>query len=99
MEIDVVKVTFTGWDGEKETRYYINVADVGIGSQTVYHVNRNSKVLRGFLSFLISGIYSILTYENKYLTVKVDDKEIYTGNSSMVVVSNGAYLAGYEDCT
>lgn len=93
-EIDIVKGTFTGWNGDQESRYYINVADVGLGSETVYHVNRNSKVLRGFLSFLISGLYSVFTYENKFLTVIVDDKEIYVGRSSMVVVSNGCYFGG-----
>lgn len=94
MEIDVVKGTFTGWNGEKETRYYINVADVGLGSETVYHVNNNTKILRGFLSFLIFAVYSILTYKNKYLTVKVDNKEVFTGKSSMVVASNGSYFGG-----
>lgn len=94
LEIDIVKGTFTGWSGEKETRYYINVADVGMGSETVYHVNRNSKAFRGFLSFLLLGIYSIITFENKDLRVKVDDQEVYAGKSSMVVISNGSYFGG-----
>ncbi|HZK43106.1 MAG TPA: diacylglycerol kinase family protein [Syntrophomonadaceae bacterium] len=93
-KIDIVRSTFTGWSGQVESRYYLNVADVGVGSETVYHVNRNSKVFRGFLSFLVFGIYSILTYDNKLLNVKVDDRKVYVGKSSMVVISNGCYFGG-----
>ncbi len=93
-EIDIVRGTYTGWNGQKESRFYINVADVGLGSEAVYHVNRNSKILRGFLSFLIFGLYSVFTYKNKFLTIKVDDREAYAGRSSMVVVSNGCYFGG-----
>lgn len=92
--IDIVQGTYTNWDGNRETSYFINVADIGLGCQTVYRVNQSSKAWGGFLSFLISALYSLVTYESQFLTVKVDDKEVYTGKACMVVVSNGSYFGG-----
>lgn len=92
--IDLVRSKLTNWKGQPETRFYINVADVGLGSETVYYTNKNSKVLRGFLSFLIFGIYSIFTFKNKLLGIKIDGEEVYAGKSSLTVVSNGCYFGG-----
>lgn len=94
IKIDIVRGAFTGWRGNPEFRYYINVADVGLGSETVYYVNRNSKILRGFLSFLVSALYSVFTFKNKLVTVIVDGQEVYTGKSNLVVASNGSYFGG-----
>ncbi len=92
--IDIALGTYTNWEGERESRYFINVADIGIGSHTVYHVNRNSKVFGGFWSFLLAGLYSLLTYKSQNLTIRLDGVDIYQGKSNMVVISNGSYFGG-----
>lgn len=91
---DLVRVTFTNWDGQEEYRHYINIADVGIGSETVVRVNRNSKFLGGFFSFLLGALHTIFTYRNRSLTVRVDDRLIYEGQAGMIVVGNGSYFGG-----
>ncbi len=92
--IDIVLATYTNWEGKQESRFFINVADVGLGSNTVHHVNRNSKLLGGFFSFLMGGIYSLLTFRNQDLIVEVDEEEVYRGKSSMIAVGNGSYFGG-----
>lgn len=91
---DVAYASYIDWEGKPAARYFINVADVGIGSDTVARVNRNSKSLGGFLSFLIAFLTSIFCFKNPVLTVEVDGKIIYSGKSSMVAVNNGQYFGG-----
>lgn len=91
---DVVCASYIDWDGKPATRYFINVADVGIGSDTVIRVNRNSKAMGGFLSFLIACLVSIYLFKNHVLTVEVDGSVLYSGKSSMVAINNGQYFGG-----
>lgn len=91
---DVVRASYIGWDGKPASRYFINVADVGIGSETVARVNKNSKSMGGFLSFLTACLVSLYLFKNPVLTVEVDGKVLYSGKSSMVAVNNGKYFGG-----
>jgi len=94
LDCDVVCASYTAGDGKPASRYFINVADVGIGSDTVARVNRNSKALGGFLSFLIACLASIYFFKNPVLTVEVDGQVIFSGKSSMVAINNGQYFGG-----
>ncbi len=82
------------WEGKPARRYFINVADVGIGSDTCARVNRSSKAMGGFLSFLFACLAAIIYFKNPVLTVEVDGKLLYSGKSSMVAVNNGQYFGG-----
>lgn len=90
---DIVKTKFISWSGELESRYFINVADVGIGSETVARVNRNSKLL-GKMSFFLACFYTIFTYHNKKINLLVDEQEVYTGEACIVAIGNGSYFGG-----
>lgn len=90
---DVVRASFCE-SGQETVRHYINTADVGIGSETCARVNRSSKVLGGFWSFLLAALYTIITYRNRYLKVLIDNQEIYTGPCCLVVVGNGSFFGG-----
>lgn len=91
---DVVCASYIDWDGKPASRYFINVADVGIGSDTCARVNRSSKAMGGFLSFLLACLAAVFTFKNPVLTVEVDGQVLYSGKSSMVVVNNGQYFGG-----
>ncbi|HOB11851.1 MAG TPA: diacylglycerol kinase family lipid kinase [Syntrophomonadaceae bacterium] len=91
---DLVLATYTGWQEMEERRFYINEADVGLGSATVYRVNNNSKALGGFLSFLLAFLYTIFTYQNLDLVIKVDGETRYEGKTGIIVVGNGSYFGG-----
>jgi YegS/Rv2252/BmrU family lipid kinase len=91
---DVVRVTFTGWNQEKDNRYFINAGDLGMGSETVARVNRSSKALGGFWSFLLAALSTILTYKNKQMMVKIDERDVYSGPCCLIAVANGQYFGG-----
>lgn len=91
---DVARAFYTDWAHKPASRFFINVADIGIGSDTVARVNRNSKALGGFLSFLLAFLTSVFLFKNPELTVEVDGKLFYAGKSSLVAVNNGKYFGG-----
>lgn len=91
---DIVKATFNGWDGKKKNRWLINIADVGLGSETCLRVNRNSKYLGGFASFLTGALGSIIGFNNHPLSVEIDGREVFKGPSALVAVANGRFFGG-----
>ena len=91
--IDVGEVLFQDEHGQ-QTRYFLNVADVGLGGETVARVNKQSKLLGGKLSFLIGSILSILRYRNKVMCCEIDGKLIFEGRLNSIMVANGRYFGG-----
>lgn len=92
--IDVGEVSFYTNSGEKSRRYFLNVADVGLGGETVARVNGQSKSLGGKLSFLIGSIISILSYHNKVMKCEIDGNLICQGRLNSIMVANGRYIGG-----
>lgn len=92
------KVLDSGWviasDTEKERRFFLNIADSGIGGATSLRVNQNSKVLKGFISFMISALFTLLTYKDKKAKVYLDGELIVDGLINSVIVANGRYFGG-----
>lgn len=93
-EIDVGKLSFMSYRGSKETRYFINIAGLGLDGDTVYRVNRTSKALGGFVSFLWGTVVSLILYRNREITVTVDGKLIFDGPVTITAVANGRYFGG-----
>lgn len=93
--IDVGRVTYhDGLTGETASRCFANVADAGIGAQTAERINRSSKALGGFVSYLTGAVRSIAAYKPWDVTVEVDGRKVYAGPAGMVVFANGRYFAG-----
>ena len=91
---DIGTCSFIKYDGEKTKRYFLNVSDVGIGGETTYRVNRNSKALKGFLSFLIGTVSTIIVYKNKNLNIIIDDEIQINERINTVIIANGRYFGG-----
>ncbi|MDQ7094952.1 diacylglycerol kinase family lipid kinase [Desulfosporosinus sp. PR] len=91
--IDVGEVQFKTKNG-RTRRYFLNVADVGLGGETVARVNQQSKWLGGKLSFLIGSVLSILHYRNKRMLCVIDGKDRFAGRLNSIVVANGRYFGG-----
>ncbi|ACL70338.1 diacylglycerol/lipid kinase family protein [Halothermothrix orenii] len=92
--IDVGLVTYVTHKGNRDSRYFINLADVGIGSETVYEVNKGDKVLGGPITYLL-GLFKVLArYKNKVIKLIVDEKEILNERINSIMVANGKYFGG-----
>jgi YegS/Rv2252/BmrU family lipid kinase len=92
--IDVGEVLFQDEDRQSVHRYFLNVADVGLGGETVARVNRQSKLLGGELSFLIGSVLTILSYRNKVMCCRIDGKQVCDGRLNSIMVANGRYIGG-----
>jgi YegS/Rv2252/BmrU family lipid kinase len=92
--IDLGRLQYHDHQGRLNIRYFHNVASFGLGGEVVDRVNRNSKALGPFVSFIWSTLVSIFLYGKKKIRLKVDniyDGEVITWN---IAVANGQYHGG-----
>ncbi len=92
-KMDVGLAVFQGHDGKKTKRYFINIADMGIGGETVARVNRTTKAFGGFVSFLWGTLATLVTYRPKKMVYSIDGKE-KEEVVTMIVVANGRFFGG-----
>lgn len=92
--IDVGRCDYIDHAGCSSSRYFANIADLGIGGATVQRVNQSAKRMGGFASFLAGSLATVLTYHNQPLSVFVDDQWVAEGRFNAVIVANGQYFGG-----
>jgi YegS/Rv2252/BmrU family lipid kinase len=91
-QVDVGLGNF-GEGGIGGSRYFVNVANVGVGAEAVVRVNnQKSKFGGGRISFLRGTLGALLAYKPKPMCIVVDgevriDEEIYSA-----MVCNGRYI-------
>jgi len=76
------------------TRYFINVADSGLGAETAERINRGSKALGGLVSYMVGAVRTIAVFDFRDATIEVDGVEVFAGRTGIVVFANGRYFAG-----
>lgn len=92
---DVVRATVKPISEEPRERYFINVADVGIGGPVVNLVNSSSKRLGGKISFLLAGVRATLQSKNFRMTVKLDGEILCEQRPHyFAAIANGRYFGG-----
>jgi diacylglycerol kinase (ATP) len=91
--IDVGRVDYSGPEGG-QSRYFMNMGDVGIGAETAALLNRSSKVLGGTISYFIGAARTIFRFQGKPAQVTVDGEVIHDGPLAMACFANGRFLAG-----
>ena len=92
--VDAGRAVFTSYDGDIITRYFLNVAEAGLGGETVARVNRTTKFWGGFASFLWGALASIAAYQNRHLKITLDNGEVHEGLYTLVACGNGKYFGG-----
>ncbi len=86
--IDVGRAKFKNYSGKEEERFFINVADFGIGGEVVKKVNQ-SRMRRKASSYLRCLITTFVTYQNKKVRLKIDDEELPLDEYMIGAISNG----------
>jgi len=74
-KIDIGKINFTNFDNSIETRFFINIADMGVGAETVRIVNGSSKFLGSTLTFLLTVLRVFANYKHQNLRFFFNDEE------------------------
>ncbi len=90
---DLGRVTYQNESGEEAVAHIINVAHAGFGGAVAERINRGSKFLGGFASYLWNLLVTLKTYENPELQICIDDREI-TGKFKDIIIANGRYEGG-----
>jgi YegS/Rv2252/BmrU family lipid kinase len=84
------KITYTDLSGELKHRYFINVADIGMGPEVVRRVNESGRAFGSAVAYYKSIVSTFATY--KPMVVKVTTKEWgWQGILRSLAVANGKY--------
>ncbi len=87
---DVGLATLKPVAGAPARRYFINIADLGVGGMVVDAVNNTTKAFGGKASFILGSIRGSLSYSNRPMRIEVDGEVVADGEPHyMVAVANG----------
>ncbi len=86
--IDVGKVTFKSYSGDMVERFFLNVADFGVGGEVVQKVNQK-RLERKASSYVKCLISTMIQYKNKRIRIKVDGQDLPRQEYMVGAVANG----------
>jgi len=92
--IDLGVLVFQDHNGRDRCRYFHNIASFGLGGEVAQRVNRMTKALGPFISFMWATLMSVFLYGAKTIRILVDgsfEKKVSVWN---MVVANGQYHGG-----
>jgi len=88
-EVDIGRISYTRADGGAGSRFFINVADAGIGAEVIASVQRTSPLLAAELRYLVAVFSRVFRFGRRELVVEVDGKTLWQGPALAAVVGNG----------
>ncbi|MCJ7485344.1 MAG: diacylglycerol kinase family lipid kinase [Candidatus Aminicenantes bacterium] len=86
--MDVGKVRFQSNAGGEEERFFLNVADFGLGGEVVRRVNEQ-RLQRKASSYVRCLVTTMVQYRNKRVGIRVDGKTLPEGEYLIGAVANG----------
>ncbi|HEX8472824.1 MAG TPA: diacylglycerol kinase family protein [Pyrinomonadaceae bacterium] len=101
--MDVGRVTFINQEGEEESRYFLNVASLGMGGAVVERVKENplawlpanaSRVLGGRVVFAAAALQTTLTFKQPTVEIQIDDRPAFRLRLTNLCVANAQYFGG-----
>lgn len=92
--IDVARIDYLDSAGRASAwRYFVNIADCGLGGEVVARVNQGPKRAGGRLTFLYHSLRAAIEFGRRPVRVEVDGTPI-EGEMQNVVIANGRYFGG-----
>lgn len=89
--IDLGLVEFSSKNGERTSRYFINITDLGMGGVVAEKLSRYSRWMGPLLTYQRAILSTLLTYKSQ--TIKaVADSFHYEGDVLNFVIANGKYF-------
>ena len=73
--IDLGVLVFQGHQGRDRCRFFHNIASFGLGGEVAQRVNRTTKALGPFVSFMWATLISIFLYGKKRIQISVDNDD------------------------
>lgn len=94
IRVDVGYLEFRTPNGTVRSRFFVNMADIGLGAETAAWVSHSTKQLGGFLAYFIGALRTIMRYRAVPLTIAIDHQVIFSHPALMVAIANGRFHAG-----
>jgi diacylglycerol kinase (ATP) len=88
VRMDVGKVRFRSNAGGEEERFFLNVADFGLGGEVVRRVNER-RLQRKASSYVRCLVTTMVQYRNKRVRIRVDGENLPEGEYLIGAVANG----------
>jgi YegS/Rv2252/BmrU family lipid kinase len=88
ISMDVGKVRFRSNSGGEEERFFLNVADFGLGGEVVRRVNER-RLQRKASSYVRCLVSTMVHYRNKRVAIRVDGDKLPEGEYLIGAVANG----------
>ncbi len=88
ISMDVGKVRFRSNAGGEDERYFLNVADFGLGGEVVRRVNEQ-RLRRKASSYVRCLVTTMAQYRNKRVGIRVDGESLPGGEYLIGAVANG----------
>jgi len=89
--IDLGFAEFELENGEKKSRYFDNIAEIGVGAKTVEIVNKSSKFLGSTITFFLGVLKAFVGYKQQSVRIKAADFQ-WAGKIVAVCIANGCYF-------
>jgi len=93
-KIRVVEAEFNNLQQQREKRYFINIADCGMGAEVAKRLNESKKAIAGSLNYLFKIFQTLFAYKNKEIKVEADGDLIYQGRLNSAIIAHGNYFGG-----
>lgn len=91
--IDVGRARFMSHNDRNTTEYFLNCAHIGFGGHVADRVNRTSKALGGFMSFLIGVLRGLASSKSPVMTVTAGESCV-SGRINDVIIANAQWDGG-----
>jgi diacylglycerol kinase (ATP) len=88
--LDVGEVDYISDSGEKDHRYFINVADIGMGPEVVKRVLKSDRTFGSAIAYYISILITFFTYRPVVVTAR-NSTWNWQGKLRTFAVGNGRY--------
>jgi len=85
-------ILFKNTNDRIETRYFMNVMDVGLGGLIAQRVNKYRRGIFAFLAYQRSILRTMPFYRKQHVIVKTPEAEIYAGPAMSIVLANGKWF-------
>jgi len=88
---DIGKMEFNGIQGQRETRYFINIADIGIGGVIAQKLSRMSKWAGATITYQLVILSTLWSYKHQNVIIRSKEYS-YDGAIMGVIMANGRYF-------
>jgi YegS/Rv2252/BmrU family lipid kinase len=92
--VDVGRIEYVDDEGKPAARYFLNVAEAGVGSEVVRVANRSSKWLGGRATFALASMRAMLGWRDVPVRFSMDGAPFEEGKVTTFAVANGRCFGG-----